>query len=194
MSTTATRTPTTAASHNSGTPRLPFVNPATATGRAKEIFDGPLAGKHFNIFKSMANSTAALDLYLAANGALAKSTLSGKEKEVVQLVVGQANGCDYCVAAHTAIGKSLGLTDAQAIEARRGIMADPKLNALAAFAKSVNEKKGGVTDAEFKAFKAAGYTDANVGDVVAAVSLAIFTNYFNHVNNTPTDFPAVAKI
>lgn len=170
--------------------RLAPVNPATTTGRLKEIFDGPLAGKSFNIFKSMANSPAALDVYLGMAGALAKGALSGKEREVVQLAIGQANNCDYCTAAHTAIGKSLGLTDAQALEARRGTMQDAKLNALAKFSLALHEKRGFISDADFQAFKAAGYGDAHAAEVVAGYALAVYTNYFNHMNKTPVDFPA----
>ncbi len=169
--------------------RIAPVNPATATGRAKEIFDGPLAGKHFNIFKSMAASPAALDAYLGMAGALSKASLSAKEREVIQLVVGQANNCAYCTAAHTAIGKSVGLTDAQTIEARRGTLADPKLNAIARFALALHEKRGLISDHDFANFQAAGYSDAHAAEAVACYALAIYTNSFNHMNGTPVDFP-----
>lgn len=174
--------------------RFPAVNPATATGRVKEIFDGPLAGKHFNIFKSMAASPAVLDTYLGMAGALSKAGLNAKEREVIQLAVGQANNCDYCIAAHTAIGKSVGLTDAQTIEARRGTLSDPKLNSVAKFALALHEKRGFVSDADYKSFKDAGYTDAHAAEAVACYALALYTNYFNHVNHTPVDFPAVPAI
>jgi uncharacterized peroxidase-related enzyme len=175
-------------------PRIAPINPATATGRAKEIFDGPLAGKHFNIFKSMAAGPASLDAYLALSGAVSKGELSAKEREVVQLAVGEATNCGYCVSAHTAIGKSVGLSEPQTIEARRGKLADAKLDALAKFALSIHEKKGHVSDADVNAFKHAGYTDGQVAEVVANYALAIYTNYFNHVNDTPVDFPPAPKI
>lgn len=175
-------------------PRIKPVDPATASGRAKEIFDGPLKGKHFNIFKSMAASPAVLDTYLAMAGAVGKSALSEKEREVIQLAIGQANSCDYCLAAHTAIGKGAGLSDDQTLQARRGKLADTKLDALARFALAIHEKHGAVSDADFSAFKAAGYTDAHAGEVVAVYSLAVFTNTFNHVNQTPVDFPAASRI
>lgn len=175
-------------------PRLNTVNPATATGRAKEIFEGPLKGKHFNIFKAMANSPAALDVYLAMSGALNNASLSAPEREVIQLAVGQANNCDYCVDAHTAIGTMVGLTKEQTIEARRGSMADPKLAALAKFALAIHEKRGFVSDADLAAFKAAGYADAHVAEAVATYALALYTNYFNHVNHTQSDFPSAPAI
>ena len=177
-------------------PRLNVVDPANATGRAREIFEGPLKGKHFNIFKGLANSPAALDAYVALSGALSRNaTLSGKEREVIQLAIGQANRCDYCVAAHSAIGKQAGLTDTQALGARKGHVADdPKLDALARFALAIHEKKGLVADSDVQAFKDAGYDDGAVAEVVANYALALLTNYFNHVNDTPVDFPAAAKI
>jgi uncharacterized peroxidase-related enzyme len=174
--------------------RIPAIDPASATGRVKEVFEGPLKGMHFNIFKSMAASPAALDFYLGASGALHKASLSPKEREVIQLTIGEANQCDYCAAAHTAIGKSVGLTDAQTVEARRGQVSDPKLNAISKFALAIQEKKGFVSDADVAAFKGAGYGDAAIAEVVAGYALAVYTNYFNHVNKTPVDFPAVAKI
>lgn len=174
--------------------RLSSIDPKQATGRAKELFDGPLAGKHLNIFKAMATGPATLDAYLALSGALAKGQLSAKEREVVQLAIGEANACGYCLAAHTTIGKGAGLTEGQTIEARRGTMEDPKLGALARFALTIHEKRGAVNDGDLAAFRAAGYTDGHVGEVVANYALATFTNYFNHVNDTAIDFPVAPKI
>jgi uncharacterized peroxidase-related enzyme len=174
--------------------RLTPVDPTKAAGRVKEIFEGPLKGKTFNIFRSMANSPAALDTYLGIAGALSKASLSEKEREVIQLTIGEANNCGYCVAAHTAIGKGAGLTEAQTIEARRGTLADAKLNALAKFTHAIHEKRGFVSDADLASFKSVGYTDGHVAEVVAGYALAIYTNTFNHVNQTPIDFPVAPKI
>lgn len=174
--------------------RLAPIDPATTTGKAKEIFDGPLAGKHFNMFKSMANSPAALQAYLGMSGALGHGMLSGKEREVVQLAVGSVNRCDYCVAAHTAIGKSVGLTEEQTIEARGGSLKDPKLNALARFAMAIHEKKGHVSDQDLAAIRGAGYTDGHIAEVVAGYALALYTNYFNHVAEPAIDFPPPPKM
>lgn len=174
--------------------RLKPIEPTQATGRIKEIYDGPLKGKHFNIFKSIANSPTALDAYLALSGAMKHASLSAAEREIVQLTVGQANNCEYCVAAHTAIGKSVGLTDAQTLEARRGSMADPRHGALARFVSAVHEKRGNVSDADLAAFRGAGFSDASVAEVVAEYALATFTNFFNHINQTPVDFPPPPRL
>jgi len=174
--------------------RLQSIDPSQATGRAKEIFDGPLKGKAFNIFKAMASAPAALDTYLGMSGALSAGVLSAKEREAIQLAVGEANNCGYCVAAHTAIGKGAGLTEAQTVEARRGKVEDAKLGALTRFALAIHEKRGFVSDADLATFKAAGYADGHVAEVVANYALAVYTNYFNHVNQTDLDFPAAAAI
>ncbi len=176
-------------------PRLNVVDPATATGRTREIFDGPLKGLHLNIFKGIGNSPAALDFYLGASGALKKATLSAKEQEAIQLVIGAANSCDYCQHAHTAIGKGAGLSEEQTVQARRGrIEGDAKLAALTNFAAALHEKRGFVSDEDLAAVKSAGYDDAAVTEVVAVYALATFTNYFNHVNSTDIDFPAIPAI
>ena len=174
--------------------RITPVDPATVTGKSKELLDGPLAGKHFNIFRSMAQSPAALQAYLGLSGAVASGGLNAKEREVIQLAVGEANNCGYCVAAHTAIGKGAGLTEPQTVEARRGTMADAKMNALAKFSLAIHEKRGFVSDADVAAFKTAGYGEAHIAEVVANYALAVYTNYLNHVNLTAVDFPAASKI
>ena len=174
--------------------RLAAIDPSKATGRTKEIFEGPLKGKHFNIFRAMGNSPAALDVYLGMAGALSKASLSDREREGIQLAVGQANNCGYCVAAHTAIGKSAGLSEAQTIEARRGKLADAKLDALAKFALALVEKKGFVSNADLEAVRKAGYNDGHIAEAVATFALAVYTNVFNHVNDTAVDFPAAPAI
>lgn len=176
-------------------PRLNTIDPKTASGRAREIFDGPLQGKHFNLFKGLANSPAALDAYLAFSSALAKGALNAAEREAIALAIGEANGCDYCLAAHTALAKGAGLSEAHALGARRGAVEDAqKLDALVKFALRVHEKKGFVADADLAAFKSAGYTDAHAAEVVANYALNIYTNYFNHLNQTTVDFPAAGKV
>ncbi len=175
--------------------RLTPVDPKNATGRVKEVFDGPLKGMEKNIFKGMANSPVGLDAYLGLAGATKGGTLSGKERETIALALGEANSCDYCVAAHTAIGQMEGLTEDQTVAARSGdSLGDAKLDALRDFAVAINEKNGFVTDEDVASFKDAGYTDAQIVEVVASYALNIYTNVFNHVNKTESDFPAVPAL
>ncbi len=175
--------------------RLKTIDPANATGKAKEIFDGPLKGKHFNIFKGMANSPHVLNLYLQMNQALAGISLSMKEVEVVQLAAANVAGCEYCQAAHTAIGKSHGMTDAQALGARKGhVQDDARMDALAKFTRALVDTRGHVSDEQLKQFKAAGFDDQAVVEVVGLIALATLTNTFNSVHDSVSDFPAVETV
>lgn len=170
--------------------RLPLIDPREATGRAREILDGPLKGKHYAIFRAMANSPVALDAYLGLAGAVKRASLTTGEQEVIQLAVAEANGCEYCLAAHTAAGARVGLSAEQMLGARRGaIPGDPRLDAIAKFALALHEKRGHVTDGDLGSFRAAGFTDAQVVEAVAVFALATYTNVFNHVAGTPVDFP-----
>lgn len=170
-------------------PRLNPVNPREATGAVKDIFDGPLSGKTLNIFTSMAHSPAALGVYLGMAGPLAKSSLNPREREVIQLAIAQDNQCDYCLAAHTAIGVQSGLSADETRDARKGTLHDAKLAALARFARAINHGKGAVSDADVRAVRDAGYTDAQIVDTIACVALAFYTNAFNRFNATAVDFP-----
>lgn len=176
-------------------PRLPVIEPTNATGRAKELYEGPLKGKHLNIFKGMMNAPAMVETYLGMGSALKNASLTAKEQEVVQLAVVEANGCQYCASAHTAIGKGAGLTDEQIIGARRGaIESDKRLDALARFAGAMYEKRGFVSDAEMSAFRNAGFNDQAMAEVVAVYAQAILTSTFNHLNDTAIDFPMAPPV
>ncbi|MBK9129099.1 MAG: carboxymuconolactone decarboxylase family protein [Phycisphaerales bacterium] len=170
-------------------PRLNVVDPAHATGKAKELFEGPLKGMQINIFKGMANSPAALAAYLGMAGALKEGMLTEKEREVIALALAEAAGCHYCQAAHTMLGRRAGLSEAETLDARRGALSDSKLGALARFVLALNEKRGHVSDADIAAMKSAGYTDGHIAEAVAVVALNTYTNYFNNVNQTTVDFP-----
>jgi uncharacterized peroxidase-related enzyme len=176
-------------------PRLNIIEPASATGPVKEIFEGPLKGKHINIFKGLANSEVGLEAYLSLNKALEKSAFSAKEKEAVALVVGEKNSCDYCTAAHTAIAKGQGLSEDQTVKIRKGEpIGDDRIDAIVAFTGRIVETRGFVEDQDLEQFKNAGFDDAAVVDLIVAYSLNVFTNTFNHINETQVDFPKVPEL
>ncbi len=146
-----------------------------------------------NLYATFAYSPTALGTYLALQNA--KSSLNGKQREIVNLVVSQVNDCEYCLAAHTAVGKMVGFTDAQILEIRTGRASfDAKLDALAKFVREVAEKRGHVAPASTEAFIAAGWTEGNVVDVVMAVGDKIISNYLHGVTKIPVDFPAAQKL
>jgi AhpD family alkylhydroperoxidase len=125
---------------------------------------------------------------------LKKGVLTPKEIEAIALAVGANNTCDYCVAAHTVIGKMSGLTEAETIEARQGISSDEKMDALLELAVEISQKRGRPMRKVVDAFKAAGYSDAALIEVTAWVAYNLFTNYFNHIAETEVDFPKPPEI
>ncbi|MCR9216709.1 MAG: carboxymuconolactone decarboxylase family protein [Phycisphaerales bacterium] len=175
--------------------RLQLIDPASATGPVKEILDGPLKGKHFNIFKGLANSESGLQAYLSLNKALENSAFSAKEKEAIALITGEKNSCDYCTAAHTAIGKGQGLSEEQTVKIRKAEpIGDDRIDAIVTFTARLIETRGFVDDQDIQQFKSAGFDDGAVVDLIVAYTLNVFTNTFNHVNDTQVDFPKVPEL
>jgi uncharacterized peroxidase-related enzyme len=171
--------------------RITPVDPQTAQGRARELLDAVKAklGVVPNSTRAMAVAPPVLEGYLGLSGALGRGALPARVREQLALDVGEANRCDYCVSAHSALGKRVGLTDQDILDSRRGASADPKTDALLRFARTVVAKRGLVEDADVAAVRAAGHGDAEIAEVVAHVALNIFTNYFNNVAGTAIDFP-----
>jgi len=149
-------------------------------------------GKVPNLYAAIAYSENALPRYL--NYQAGKSSLNNREKEAVNLVVSEVNGCRYCQSAHTMLGKMNGFTDADVLDLRSGISNNPKLNALVALAKEITEKKGRISDATLEAFYAAGYNDGNIVDVILLISDKIVMNYLHNLTNVDIDFPVAPEL
>ncbi len=164
-------------------PRLQPIHPETATGKAKELLDGvhKKLGMTPNLMRTMANSPAVLEAFLAFNGAIAGGSLSAKLREQIALAVAEANRCDYCLSAHAAIGRLVGLSDEQVLNSRRGSSPDSKVAAALRFARTLVDKRGWVIDEDVTRLRVAGYGEAEIAEIVANVVLNIFTKYFNHV-------------
>ncbi len=145
-----------------------------------------------NLFRLVATSPQALEGYLGLSGALGKGALPAATRERIALAVAEVNGCDYCLSAHTYLGKNLAkLDDAEITANRSGASNDPKADAAVRFAASVAREHGHISDADFAAVRLAGYTDAQVIEIVQHVALNVWTNYFNNVFQTEIDFPIV---
>jgi uncharacterized peroxidase-related enzyme len=152
-----------------------------------------LFGSVPNLFRTVANSPAALQGYLGLNGALAKGKLSAATRERIALTVAEINSCGYCLSAHSYIGKNLVKLDDNEIAANRDASSsDPKAEAALRFAAKVVHARGHVSDADLAEVKRAGYDDAEVIEIVAHVALNTLTNYVNEVAKTDIDFPVVA--
>jgi uncharacterized peroxidase-related enzyme len=145
-----------------------------------------------NLFRVVANSPAALEGYLGLNGALGKGQLDARTRERIAMAIAELNGCDYCLSAHTYLGKNLArLDDAELAANREGGSQDAMAAAAVRFAARVAHQRGHVSDADVQAVKAAGYSDGQVIEIVLHVALNTLTNYVNEVAKTEIDFPVV---
>lgn len=174
-------------------PRLNSINPETAQGKAKLLLDGvqKSLGMTPNIMRMLANSPAALEAYLGLLKALGGASIDAQTRESIALATSGANGCDYCAAAHTALGKMHGLSDEEAQANLHGRSSDPVRAAVLQFARVIVEKRGWVSDHDLERVRQAGLGDAEITDIVATVATTMFSNYFNHIAETEVDFPPV---
>jgi uncharacterized peroxidase-related enzyme len=166
----------------------------TAPDAARPLLAGVKAklGSVPNLFRLLAVSPAVLEGYLGLSGALGTGVLDARTRERIALAVAAFNGCGYCTAAHAFIGKNLvGLSDAEIAANRNGGSTDDRAAAAVKFAIAIVEARGQVSDADVAAIRAAGYSDAEVIEIVLHVALNTLTNYVNEVAETPIDFPAV---
>lgn len=178
-------------------PRLNVVSPAQASGSVQESYAAVTKkmGKVINIFQGMGNSSAALNAYLAMSEALAEGELSPDERELIYLAVSENNGCHYCVSAHTMVAmQQLGISEDNVLKARQFEAANAKHAALLKFIGRVIATKGFVSDDELSVVQEAGYSDGQIAEAVAYIGLATYSNLFNHVHDTPLDFPAASKL
>lgn len=144
-----------------------------------------------NMMRTMAQSPAVLEAYLAFGAALRKGLLPAKLQEQIALAVAEANACGYCLSAHSALGRGAGLSSDEIGASRDGRASDPKTAAALQFARAVIDRRGGVTDQDVARVRAAGLTDGEIAEILAHVGLNVFTNYFNRAVQTEIDFPVV---
>ncbi|HWP44842.1 MAG TPA: carboxymuconolactone decarboxylase family protein [Blastocatellia bacterium] len=173
--------------------RIQPVSYEQSSGKTKELLDQVKArlGRTPNMMKTMAQSPAVLEAYLNFSGALGGGKLSAGLREQIALISAEINGCGYCASAHAAIGKMVGLDESAIRAARSGNAADEKTDAALKFARAVIVNRGQVSDADLQAVKDAGFSDGEIGEIIANVALNIFTNYFNEIARTEIDFPKV---
>ena len=177
-------------------PRLPALNPETATGQAQRLLKGVESKLGFapNIMRTMANSPAVLQGYLDFSGALSKGRLPPKFREQIALTVSEVNDCRYCLAAHSAIGRTVGLSEEAISDSRRGESPDTREATALAFTRLVVSNRGQVSKEEVAKLHKAGFTDGEITEIMGHIALTLFTNYFNQVAGTEVDFPAVAEL
>jgi uncharacterized peroxidase-related enzyme len=176
--------------------RISTIEQAAANSRVQELYAGIKAkmGMVPKMMKTMAHSPATLEGYLALSGALAKGVLPVKIREQLALAVSQANGCDYCLAAHSVMAKLAGLKPEQVTDARLGKSQDPKSQATLHLAHNLLERRGNVSDEQLAAARNAGLSDAELVEVVGVVAMMVMTNFMNQLAHTDVDFPRAAPL
>lgn len=173
--------------------RIPAVDAAHAPAASKPLLDAvqQSLGLTPNLFKVAAHSPHTLEGLLGLNGSLSKGRLTAAERESIALTVAQINGCNYCLSAHTALGRGAGLSDSDIADARRATARNPKLAAILDFARTLVLDRGHAADKDVASLRAAGLDDAEILEVVGNTVLNILTNYINNAAATEIDFPLV---
>nr|WP_316638373.1 carboxymuconolactone decarboxylase family protein [uncultured Roseateles sp.] len=173
--------------------RIPLLASAQAAAPAQAVLQQVhhAFGATPNMFKAVANSPAALQQMWAAFGALGGGVIPAKLGEQIAVAVADANACDYCLAAHTALGRKAGATAEEMAAAQGGESADAKTQAALNFALKLVRERGQLSDADVPALRAAGFNDGEVVEILAHVALNLFTNYVNVAFAVPVDFPQI---
>jgi len=144
------------------------------------------------MFKAVANSPAALQSMWSAFGALGTGTIGARLGEQIAVAVANRNRCEYCLAAHTMLGRKAGASAAEMDEAQQGRSGDAKTAAALTFALKVVDQRAQIGDADIRTLREAGFGDEQIVEILAHVALNLFTNYVNVAFDVPVDFPRVA--
>lgn len=178
---------------SSSVARVPLVDRAAATGPVRTVFDQihGAFGATPNMFRAVANSPAALQSMWAAFGALGGGVIGAALGEQIAVAVANRNACDYCLAAHTALGRKAGVSGEALAAAQSGESADPRTAAVLRFALKLVNERGQVDATDVQALRDHGWSDEHIVEIVAHVALNLFTNYVNVALAVPVDFPGV---
>ena len=173
--------------------RVTVIDPATATGEAKQLLSAVHASLGIvpNFIRVLANSPAALSAFLGLHQIASAGALDPKTRERIALAVAEQNACQYCVSAHTAISRKAGLDNQEILSNRRGHSADPKADAALIFTRALVSNVGQVTDGEVDAVRRAGHSDAEIVEIITHVAMNIFTNILGKATDLEIDFPRV---
>ncbi|MBS1984985.1 MAG: peroxidase-related enzyme [Bdellovibrionales bacterium] len=173
--------------------RIELVNPAQATGETQELLaqiKGAF-GAVPNMFRTIGNSSAALKSMWSAFGALGQGKLGAQLGEQIAVAVADVNRCEYCLAAHTMLGKKAGLSAETMAAAQAGQSSDPKVQAALNFAVKLVKERAQMSDSDVADLRTAGFSSEEIAEILAHVALNIFTNYTNVAFAVPVDFPKV---
>jgi uncharacterized peroxidase-related enzyme len=174
--------------------RVPLVEPGTTSGIVKEQLEEirTAFGTVPAMFRAVANSPAALTSMWGSFGAFGDGALGPALGEQIAVAVANRNSCEYCLAAHTALGRKAGVSGEAMQAAQTGLSDDPRTAALLVFALKVVDQRGQVTADDVQAVRDQGWEDEHLVEVIGQVALNLFTNYVNVALGVPVDFPRVA--
>lgn len=172
---------------------LNLFNPENATGKQKRTFDqiDRAFGGVINMFRVIGNSSAALESMWTSFGALSQGKLASSLGEKIAVLIADINRCEYCLAAHTVLGRKAGATPEEMTQAQTGHSKDAKTQAALTFVAKLVKNRGQVTQIDVQAVRNAGFSDEEIAEILAHVALNIFTNYTNVAFDVPLDFPEV---
>ena len=178
---------------SSSVARVPLVDRTAASGSVRTVLDQihGAFGATPNMFRAVANSPAALQSMWAAFGALGGGVIGAALGEQIAVAVANRNACDYCLAAHTALGRKAGVSGDDLAAAQSGESADPRTAAVLRFALKLVNERGQVDATDVQALRDHGWSDEHIVEIVAHVALNLFTNYVNVALAVPVDFPGV---
>lgn len=173
--------------------RIKPIEPSKAQGKSRELLEtvGKQMGTVPNIFKGFAHSPAALEFYLSQNKALTRGVLDSKLREQIAVAMAGTNQCDYCASAHTFLGKKAGVSASELAANLDGRSEDEKTGIALRFARTIADTRGHLDDEDLQRVRDAGFSEAEIVEIIAHVGMNLFTNYFNNVAHTEVDFPRV---
>lgn len=173
-----------------------LLEPQQADEQSRELLEAVQSnlGRLPNMFKAMANSPVLLNSYNCLTASLDSSSLSSRLREQIALIVSEINSCEYCLSAHTAISKMLGMTNEDITDSRLGRSDADDTAAVLAFVASLVNNHGQVSDEDLENIQKAGINEKQIGEIVLTVIVTILTNYFNLAARTPVDFPKVEPL
>ncbi|NVD69932.1 carboxymuconolactone decarboxylase family protein [Duganella sp. BJB1802] len=173
--------------------RISLVSPADTIGERQQLLAQIQSafGATPNMFKAVANSTAALKSMWGSFGALGGGVIDARLGEQIAVAIADRNACEYCLAAHTVLGRKAGASAEEMSAAQAGHSSDPKTAAALRFAIAVVGNRAQISDEDVEALRAVGFNDEAIVEIMAHVALNLFTNYVNVAFKVPVDFPAV---
>ncbi len=171
--------------------RLHAIDPEDTTGKARELIEKIREdlGMVPNLYRVLANAPSVLESYMGMRTMLEEGALPRKLQEQIALTVSEITGCAYCISAHTVIGRTVGLSEQEIMDSRRGVSPERRIEDVLQFARKVVRAQGRVSGEDLEILRNRGLGDAEIVEIIAQVLAVLFTNTYNNAAGTLVDFP-----